>query len=100
MTEKPKRNFVVNYCVINGLEGNFKGATPGQAAKKITRKLFKLAPKSPKIEFHIRETTKDSAKKIYKYYGTKETLDPPLTYTRAGVEYTVHTKYNVKQIPK
>jgi hypothetical protein len=98
MAETTKRNFVVEYCVINGLEGNYKGTTPGQAAKKVARKLFKLAPQTPKIEFHIRETTKDSAKKTYKYYGTKETLNPPLTYTRAGVEYTVHTKYNVKRI--
>ena len=93
-----KRNFIIHFCAVDGLDGHFKGSTPGQAAKKAARKLFKITPRSAKIEFHIRETTQDSAKKTYKYIGTKETLDPPQTFMRAGVEHTVTTKYNAKRI--
>jgi hypothetical protein len=87
------RNFILEFCSITGLSGNFKGKSPGQAAKKVVRKLFKITPRSSEIRFSIRETTNGSAKKTYKYVGTKQTLPVPKIVKRGPVEFEVTTEY-------
>ncbi len=94
------RNFVLEFCAVTGLTGHFKGKSPGQAAKKVARKLFAITPRSSEIHFSIRETTNGSAKKIYKYVGTKKTLPVPKMVKRGNVEFQVTTEYIVHKDKK
>lgn len=91
------RNFVIEFCAVEGLSGIFKGKTPGQAAKKVACKLFKLTPRSQEVKFKIRETTQGSAKKVYTYIGTKHVFPEPKVIKRGNVEITITAEYKVKQ---
>jgi hypothetical protein len=90
------RNFTVEFCELLDMGGLFKGKTPGQAARKAARKLFKLSPKKREIKFTLREMTQGSGKKEYKYVATKHMLDTPKVIQRGPVTITVTTEYIVK----
>jgi hypothetical protein len=55
---------------IHTVGGRYKADTPIEAAKKAAAKLFKDT-KSKSLTFCIRETTKDSRKKLYHYKATR-----------------------------
>jgi hypothetical protein len=64
------RYFTIEKATISIPKGRYKATKPINAAKKIAGKLF-LLTNDPKISFSIRETTKNSQKKIYHYEATK-----------------------------
>jgi hypothetical protein len=91
------RNFTVEFCELLDMGGIFKGRSPGQAARKATRKLFKISPNKKEIKFTLREMTQGSEKKQYKYVGTKKVLDVPKVIQRGPITITVTTEYLVKK---
>lgn len=91
------RNFTVEFCELLDMGGIFKGRSPGQAARKAARKLFKISPKKKEIKFTLREMTQGSEKKEYKYVATKKTLDVPKVIQKGPVTITVTTEYIVKK---
>jgi hypothetical protein len=64
------RYFTIEKTAISIHKGRYEATNPINAAKKIAGKLF-LLTNDPKISFSIRETTKNSQKKIYHYEATK-----------------------------
>ena len=55
----------------------YTGKTPKQAAQKAFTQLRKKNNSNKKIKFSIKETTQDSAKKVYMYEGSRNKLDTP-----------------------
>lgn len=92
------RNFTIEICESMELGGVFKGKTPGQAAKKASRKVFKLAPKKKTIVFTLREMTQGSEKKEYRYTATKRELDVPKVIQRGPVSITITHEIDVKRV--
>lgn len=76
--------------------GTYLSASPMNAAKKAARQLFNKAPRARTVHFVLRETTRGSAKKTYKYAATKKKLDKPVKVDRGGVKYTISHEYDVK----
>jgi len=71
-------------------------ATPMAAAKKAGRQLFNEAKKTIRtIHFVVRETTRGSAKKEFKYVITKHKLAKAKTIERGGVKVHVHHEYAI-----
>ena len=100
MSADKVRHFTVEFCDMADMGGIFKGRSPGQAARKAARKLFKMSPKRTSIPFTLRETTQGSDKKEYDYIGTKKTLNPPKVIQRGPISITVTTEYIVKAVKK
>jgi hypothetical protein len=75
--------------------GRFTGKVPSVVAKKVARKLLQGSKNT--VEFSIRETTKDSAKKTFDYIGTKKTINPPKIVKRGDVEIKITKEYIVKK---
>jgi hypothetical protein len=92
------RQFTVEICSVQDLGGDFKGKTPGQAARKAARKLFGMAPNRKLIDFTLREKTKGSKEKEYKYVATQTILPEPKVIRRGDVEITVTKEYTVKAV--
>ena len=59
------------------LGGTYTGSTPKQAAAKAFTQLRKQSNKKGNIKFSIKETTIDSARKIFNYEGERSKLDTP-----------------------
>lgn len=57
--------------------GIYTGKTPKQAAQKAYTQLKLKSNTKRKINFSIKETTMDSTKKTYKYFGECEKLKTP-----------------------
>lgn len=89
-----KRHFRV---VINSKEhGLYVSSTPSSAARKVVSKLC-ADNKNRKVEFSIRETTKDSNKKIYgPYIGYMQKLDKPVELEGRVIKYKPIAKLNKK----
>ena len=89
-----KRHFTV---VMGGKEhGLYVSSTPSSAAKKAVTKLC-TANKSKKVEFHIRETTQGSKKKIYgPYTGYIEKLKYPIELKGRVIRYKPVAKLSGK----
>jgi hypothetical protein len=66
----PSRYFTIEKTTISIPKGRYEATKPIDAAKKIATKLL-LLTSDPKISFSIRETTKNSQKKIFHYEATK-----------------------------
>ncbi len=64
------RYFTIEKTIVSISKGRYEAKKPIDAAKKIARKLLTYT-NDPKISFSIRETTKNSQKKIYHYEATK-----------------------------
>jgi len=75
----------------------YKSNSPISAAKKATRRLFKLASGKPKqIRFILRETTSGAGGSTYKYIGMRTEYDTPVVVSLNGKEITYKFKYDVK----
>jgi len=92
------RNFTVEMCSVESLGGIYKGKTPGQAARKAARKLFKISPARKSIEFTLREQTRGSEGKEYKYMAVQSVLAEPKVIRRGDVDITVTKEYIVKAV--
>jgi hypothetical protein len=93
-----KRSFTVMSTTHKGVApgGTYLSSAPMNAAKKAARQLFAKAHRAQKITFVLRETTRGSAKKTYKYVATKTKLSPPKKVTRGGVTIVLKHEYEVK----
>lgn len=103
-----KRSFTIESAEIKlpeDYQGRFESKTPGAAALKACRRIFKIneeqqknkrKSKKSEIRFVLRETTQDSAKKEFHYIGIKRKLDTPLEIRRGDVTITVNYEYKVK----
>lgn len=92
-----RRSFTVmsnDHKIANG--GTYISSTPLGAAKKAARQLFAKSSRSRKIHFVLREMTRGSAKKTYKYVATKKKLDKPVEVVRGGVKVVVKFEYDIK----
>jgi hypothetical protein len=91
-----KRSFTVVAANHGKNGGRYMSATPMAAAKKAGRQLFNEAKKTIRtIHFVVRETTRGSAKKEFKYVITKHKLAKPKTIERGGVKVHVHHEYAI-----
>lgn len=91
-----KRSFTVVAANHGKNGGRYLSATPMAAAKKAGRQLFNEAKKTIRtIHFVVRETTRGSAKKEFKYVITKHKLAKPKTIERGGVKVHVHHEYAI-----
>jgi len=79
-----KRNFT---CVVNGKEhGTYTGSSPSSAARKAVSKM--CGHSSKKVEFHLREITQGSKKKVYgPYKGQMEKLKKPIELKGRTIKY-------------
>ena len=79
-----KRNFT---CVVNGKEhGTYTGSSPSSAARKVVSKM--CGHSSKKVEFHLREISQGSKKKVYgPYKGHMEKLKEPIELKGRTIEY-------------
>lgn len=75
------RYFVIHECSISCKKSRFQGTKPYEIAKSFVRSFH---TKIQKIKFSIRETTKDSKKKIYYYNAVRN--------PKTGVMITKSTK--------
>lgn len=105
-----KRTFTIESAEIKlpeDYQGRFESKTPGAAALKACRRIFKINDelqkskskskgKKSEIRFVLRETTQNSAKKEFHYIGIKRTLDTPIEIRRGDVTITVKYEYKVK----
>lgn len=66
-----KRCFTIQQSSVGNIGGRFKSDTPITVARKIAEELFDKHPRTKKISFCIRETTKNSKKKLYYYTADK-----------------------------
>ena len=80
-----KRHFT---AVIDSKEyGIYVSSTPSSAAKKVVSKLC-ANNKNKKVKFSIRETTRDSNKKVYgPYIGYMQKLDKPVKLEGRVIKY-------------
>jgi hypothetical protein len=91
-----KRSFTVVAANHGKNGGRYMSATPMAAAKKAGRQLFNETKKTIRtIHFVVRETTRGSAKKEFKYVITKHKLAKPKTIERGGVKVHVHHEYAI-----
>ena len=89
-----KRHFTV--VMGNREHGLYVSSTPSSAAKKAVTKLC-TANKSKKVEFHIREITQGSKKKIYgPYEGYIEKLKEPIELKGRVIRYKPVAKLSAK----
>ena len=93
-----RRSFTVMSSTAKGASGGtYLSTAPLNAAKKAARQLFaKSATRTNKIKFVLRETTRGSKKKTYKYVATKKKLSPPKTVMRGNVKIVLKHEYEVK----
>ena len=89
-----KRHFTV--VMDNKEHGLYVSSTPSSAAKKAVTKLC-AANKGKKVEFHIREITQGSKKKIYgPYVGQVEKLKEPIKLKGRIIQYKSVAKLSKK----
>ena len=92
-----KRSFTVMSSSSKAAPGGtYISTAPMNAAKKAARQLFAKATRTTKIKFVLREMTRGSAKKTYKYVATKKKLSPPKTVMRGDVKIVLKHEYVVK----
>jgi hypothetical protein len=85
MSKYSKRHFTV--VIQNKEHGLYISSTPSSAAKKAVSKLC-ASNKKKKVEFHIREITRDSKKKTYgPYIGYLEKLKIPIKLKEYIIKY-------------
>ena len=89
-----KRHFT---AVIDSKEyGIYVSSTPSSAAKKVVSKLC-ANNKNKKVKFSIRETTRDSNKKVYgPYIGYMQKLDKPVELEGRVIRYKPVAKLDKK----
>lgn len=95
------RSFTVAESEIGVSGGRYKSETPGAAAVKAARMLFKeLSGRSGKkptaIHFVLRESTRGSNHEQYAYIGIKEKLENTLVIKRGDKEIKIEHVYHAK----
>jgi hypothetical protein len=81
--------------------GRYKSSSPMSAAKKAASRLFKKMDSSSRssvktIVFAMRETTKGSAHKVFKYVAKRVLLAKPVVLNIKGKEIVYKYKINIK----
>lgn len=95
MSNISKRHFTI--VIQNKERGLYISSTPSSAAKKAVSKLCALN-KQKKVEFHIREITRDSKKKTYgPYIGYLEKLKIPIKLKEYIIKYNPVAKLKKNQ---
>ena len=85
MSKYSNRHFTV--VIKNKEHGLYISSTPSSAAKKAVSKLC-ASNKNKKVEFNIREITRDSKKKTYgPYIGYLEKLKIPIKLKEYIIKY-------------
>lgn len=98
MSKYSKRHFTV--VIKNKENGLYISSTPSSAAKKAVSKLC-ASNKKKKVEFHIREITRDSKKKTYgPYIGYLEKLKIPIKLKEYIIKYNPVAKLKKKTTMK
>jgi len=98
MSKYSKRHFTV--VIKNKENGLYISSTPSSAAKKAVSKLC-ASNKNKKVEFHIREITRDSKKKTYgPYIGYLEKLKIPIKLKEYIIKYNPVAKLKKKTTVK
>ncbi len=87
---------------LSGSGGRYVGRTPMQAAKKTFTQLARkvCGGEACDFTFTIQESTQGSDKKQFSYTGERVELEEPQTINRAGAEYAIRFKNNVKAVKK
>jgi hypothetical protein len=92
-----KRTFTVKSSGIKKNGGRYISQAPSAAAKKAATKLFKKASASrSQITFELRETTRGSDNKTFKYTGRRTKLATPKVIEIGGKEVTYSHKISVE----
>ncbi len=86
--------------------GNFYGKNPYEAARKASNSIFEsfllegnLFDGSQNLVFELKEITKDSSHKNYKYEVKREYLKEPIIIPlKNGEKYYIHFKNTIKSI--
>ena len=89
------RNFKLVKPEMGGL---YTGNSPKQAAQKAFTQLRKQNKVRGEISFSIKETTKDSTRKIYKYKGRRNKLDEPQIVQFGSGKNAKDVKYTHKDV--
>lgn len=98
MSNISKRHFTI--VIQNKERGLYISSTPSSAAKKAVSKLC-ASNKQKKVEFHIREITRDSKKKTYgPYIGYLEKLKIPIKLKEYIIKYNPVAKLKKKSTVK
>jgi hypothetical protein len=98
MSNISKRHFTI--VIQNKERGLYISSTPSSAAKKAVSKLC-ASNKSKKVEFYIREITRDSKKKTYgPYIGYLEKLKIPIKLKEYIIKYNPVAKLKKKSTVK
>jgi hypothetical protein len=98
MSKTSKRHFTI--VIQNKEHGLYISSTPSSAAKKAVSKLC-ASNKKKKVEFHIREITRDSKKKTYgPYIGYLEKLKIPIKLKEYIIKYNPVVKLKKKTTVK
>lgn len=92
------RSFTISHSEVGISGGRYVGKTPYAVAAKAARAIFKEydSKKKPEIRFELKETTRDSKGKVFKYIGVKESLETPIVVKRGDSQITINHKYHVK----
>lgn len=74
--------------------GRYLSKTPSSAVKKMFSKVMKSHdnPQIDSLIIHVQETTKNSAKKIYKYKVTRETINKKVIRDGREIVYKYVTR--------
>lgn len=92
-----ERTFTVSDSEIDVKGGRYTGKSPYAVAAKAARVLFKQAKATKReIRFTLKETTRDSSEKTFRYIGVKEQLNKPIVVTLGNSEVSINHKYHVK----
>jgi hypothetical protein len=95
--EDGKRSFTVARTDAGKPGGRYISKTPYQAASKAARLLFQESGKKAPIRFTLKETTRGSDGKEFKYTATKSKLDKPVVFFKGTEkEYSLEHKYSIK----
>lgn len=89
------RNFKLVKPEMGGL---YTGKSPKQAAQKAFTQLRKQNKVRGDFSFSIKETTKDSTRKIYKYSGRRHKLDEPQIVQYGSGKNAKDVKYTHKDV--
>jgi len=103
MVDTKKRTFEVESSDINVKGGTYKSMTPDAAARKAGSRLFKKAESTSKsskkeIVFTIKEKTRGSEKKTFKYSAKRVKLAKPTILKIKGKEIVYRYKTVVKAL--
>lgn len=91
------RTFTIVDSEVDVTGGKYVGKSPYSVASKAARAIFKQVKKGKtEVRFTLKETTPDSAGKLFRYVGVKTALEKPLVVKRGDSEIEIYHMYHVK----